>query len=72
VSGAEGTGLKGQSPDGLKLSPEGALLSQTGVFSASKVVVKANSLALKLAPKLKWVLMTHRLSPLSHKDLISY
>ncbi len=34
MPGAEDTGLKEQSPDGLKLSPEGALFSQTGVFSA--------------------------------------
>ncbi len=53
MPGAKDTRLKEQSPDGLKLSPEGALLSQTGVFSAGGVVVEANSPALKFAPRLK-------------------
>ena len=51
VPGAKDTGLKGQSPDGLKLSPEGALPFQTGVFSAGKVAVEANSLALTSSPQ---------------------
>ena len=51
MPGAEDTRLREQSPDGLKLSPEGALPFQTGVFSAGRAVAETNSLALQSSPQ---------------------
>ncbi len=53
MPGAKDSGLGEQSPNGLKLSPEGALPSQTGVFSAGGVVVEANSLVLQSSPQVR-------------------